>query len=116
MGLFDHLHEAEEAAKGLRASGIPVNKIRVWGEYAIEDPRATGSYPTVTGERQPADPTYIRHKLEDMGAERGRRGCTLLTAFVDKDDVHSAMRFLNRHDAIDLDQSMAVWREDIATQ
>jgi len=52
----------------------------------------------------------------DACAEGVWRGCTLLTAFVDEDGVCAAMQILNRHGAIDLDERMAMWRQELETQ
>jgi hypothetical protein len=122
VGLFDHLHEAEEAARDLQAGRLSIEKMRIWGEYAVEDPLATGRYSTVTGDRWPVDTTYIRHRLEDVGidmivadgcAEGVRRGCTLVTAFAEECDFDEAIQLLRRHGLIDLNQRMAAWRAEL---
>ena len=98
VGFFDHLHEAEVAARDLQTGDVRVTRLHVWSEYAMDDPQATGLHPTTTGDRWSADTTYIRQRLEDMGvdlvhadgyAEGVRRGCTLLTAVIEDADFEA---------------------------
>ncbi len=97
IGLYDQRSEAQQVKNDLDNSGFDSSQVRMMQNGNVKSSLTSAGVP--------------EHEA-DLYAEGVRRGGTLIAINVDDSRTNEAVDIMNRHDPVDIDRRVKLWRDE----